>query len=238
MKEPRKNIDVNMIGVLNILEALKTCRSGASFVHIGTTTQYGSLIYEPADENHPEFPTDIYSANKVVGEKYVLLYSRAYDLNTCVVRLPNTFGPRAAIHSPLYTFNNYFIGLALQGKDITVFKPGEQMRNVIYIEDAVAALMLAAESIQLSKAETFLAVGDHHYSVRELATKTCSSMGGKLNLIDWPEGLKNIEIGNARFSNKKIKSVLGWTPKIQLEEGLELTKNYFHNYLEHYLNDK
>jgi len=55
---------------------------------------------------------------------------------------------------------------------------------------------------------------------------------------EWPESLKNIDIGNAKFSNKKIKSVLGWAPKIQLEEGLELTKNYFHNYLEHYFNGK
>jgi UDP-glucose 4-epimerase len=238
MKEPRKNLDVNVIGVLNILEALKECRSEASFVHVGTTTQFGSLIYEPADENHPESPTDIYSANKVAGEKYVLLYSNSYDLNTCVVRLPNTFGPRAAIHSSNFTFNNYFIGLALQGKDITVFKPGEQLRNVIYVEDAVAALILAAESTQSSKGETFLAVSDDHYTVRELAIKTCSSMGGKLNLIDWPKNLKNIEIGNARFSNKKIKSVLGWTPKIKLAEGLELTKNYFSDCLEHYFNDE
>ena len=238
MKEPRKNIDINAIGVLNILEALKECRSEASFVHIGTTTQCGSLVYEPADENHPEFPTDVYSANKVVGEKYVLLYSRAYDLNTCVIRLPNTFGPRAAIHSSKFTFNNYFIGLALQGKDITVFKPGEQLRNVIYIEDAIAALVLAAESIKLTKGETFLAVSDDHYSVKELATITCSCMGGKLNLIDWPEDLKNIEIGNARFTNTKIKSLLGWTPKIELEEGLELTKNYFSHCLEHYFNDE
>ena len=235
MKEPRKNFDVNAIGVLNILEALRECRSEASFVHIGTTTQFGSLIYEPADENHPEFPTDIYSANKVVGEKYVLLYAKAYDLNNCVIRLPNTFGPRAAIHNPNFTFNNYFIGLALQGKDITVFKPGELLRNVIYIEDAVTALVLAAESTQLSKGETFLAVGDHHYSVKELATETCSSMGGKLNLIDWPEGLKKIEVGNVKFTNKKIKSILGWAPKIQLKEGLELTKNYFSHCLERYL---
>ena len=126
----------------------------------------------------------------------------------------------------------------MQGKDITVFKPGEQLRNVIYIEDAILALILAAESTQSSKGETFLAVSDDHYSVKELATKTCSSMGGKVNLINWPEDLKNIEIGNAKFSNKKIKSVLGWAPKIKLEEGLELTKNYFSNCLEHYFNDE
>ena len=57
-------------------------------------------------------------------------------------------------------------------------------------------LSLAAESMQSSKRETFLAVSDDHYSVKELATKTCSSMGGKLNLIDWPKDLKNILIGD------------------------------------------
>ncbi|HAE75928.1 MAG TPA: hypothetical protein DCG52_06005, partial [Alphaproteobacteria bacterium] len=69
--------------------------------------------------------------------KYVLIYCQAYNLRGTVVRLSNVFGPRASIHSPEFTFNNFFIGLALQNKNITVFGQGTQMRNVTYIDDAV-----------------------------------------------------------------------------------------------------
>src|SRR5262245_60589805 len=64
MREPWFDLDVNSRGVVNLLEALRRFNRRAKLVHIGTSTQLGPLRYEPADENHPEFPTDIYSANK------------------------------------------------------------------------------------------------------------------------------------------------------------------------------
>jgi UDP-glucose 4-epimerase len=235
MREPWLNLDVNSRGVINLLEAMKRVNPEASFVHLGTSTQLGPLHYQPADEHHPEFPTDMYSANKMVAEKYVLLYAKAYALKASVIRLPNTFGPQAAIHSPEFTFNNYFIGLALQNKAITVYKPGSQLRNVLYVTDAVEAL-LAASRFDNSIGETFFAVGDDHFSVKEIAEKTCEIMGGSLLMIDWPKDRKAIEIGDAVISNTKIKSTLGWKPKVGFEEGLKLTYDYFQNKLDHYLN--
>ena len=234
MREPWLNLDVNSRGVINILEAIRRVNSGVKFVHIGTTTQLGPLHYQPADEHHPEFPTDIYSANKMVAEKYVLLYAKAYSLNASVIRLPNMFGPRAAIHSPEFTFNNYFIGLALQNKSITVYKPGTQLRNVLYVDDAVDALIAAAEAENAS-GETFFAVGDKHYSVKDIAEQTCLIMGGSVQLIDWPKGRKAIEIGDAVISNAKIKRKLGWVPKIGFEDGLKATFDYYKNKLDKYL---
>ena len=236
MKEPWLNLKTNNLGVLNLLEGLRELNSEASLVHVGTTTQIGALHYNPADEFHPEFPRDIYSANKVLGEKYVLLYSRAYGLRGCVVRLPNVYGPRAAIHSPDFTFNNFFIGLALLNKDINVYKPGNQLRNCIYIEDAVNALLLASQTHK-SNGESFIAAGDFHYSVLEIAKKTVSEIGGKVSLIDWPKNFKSIEVGDAVFTNKKIKSLLGWEPSISLVDGLKKTKEYYSKYLENYLHE-
>jgi len=144
MREPWIDLDVNSRGVINLLEAVRRFRKEAIFVHVGTSTQLGRLEYQPADELHPEFPADIYSANKSVSEKYVLIYANAYKLKCGVIRLSNVFGPRASIHSPSFTFNNYFVGLALQDKPITVFGDGQQKRNVIYVKDAVAGLIQAS----------------------------------------------------------------------------------------------
>ena len=235
MREPWIDLDVNSKGVINLLEAIRRFNSGVRFIHIGTSTQLGKLHYQPADESHPEFPTDIYSANKSVSEKYVLIYAKAYNMRCTVIRLANVFGPRAAIHSPEFTFNNYFIGLALQGKDITVFGEGNQSRNVLYIDDAITALIRTSQTEHIN-GETFFAVGDRHYSVAQIAEATVQYIGsGKVKFVEWPEGRKSTEIGDAIISNKKIKEVMEWTPLYDLEEGLIKTKAYYETCLERYL---
>jgi len=235
MKEPWIDLDVNSRGVVNILETIRKFNHDVRFVHIGTSTQLGKLIYQPADENHPEFPTDIYSANKSVSEKYVLIYSKAFDIDASVIRLSNVFGPRASIHSPEFTFNNYFVGLALQNKDITVYGDGKQMRNVIYIDDAVEALIKTSLS-KGTKGETFFAVGNDHYSVAEIAEETSKIMGsGKVNFIQWPQERKATEIGDAILSNKKIKEIVNWSPRTNLTNGLIKTKEYYKNHLKYYI---
>ncbi len=235
MREPWLDLDVNSRGVVNLLEALRRFNKAARLVHIGTSTQLGPLQYEPADERHPEFPTDIYSANKSASEKYVLVYARAHGLPATVIRLTNVFGPRATIRSPEFTFNNYFIGLALQDRDITVYGDGAQLRNVVYVDDAVSALVTAALD-DASRGQTFFAAGDEHLSVSDIAEATVRAMGsGRVKHIAWPEDRKATEIGNAVISNAKIRETLGWTPRCGFEEGLIRTKQYFATCLDQYL---
>lgn len=235
MREPWMDLDVNSRAVINLLEAVRRFNREAKFIHLGTSTQLGRLHYQPADENHPEFPTDIYSANKSVSEKYVLIYARAYDIDAVVIRLSNVFGPRATIHSPEFTFNNFFVGLALQDKPITVFGDGKQLRNVIYVEDVVSAIACASQARGIG-AETFFAVGDEHFSVVDIAQATVDHIGsGRVVQIPWPKGRKSVDVGDAVISNKKIKSVIDWTPQFSLKEGLIETKAYYSKCLDKYL---
>jgi len=234
MREPWIDLDVNSRGVINILEAIRRFNPKAKMVHIGTSTQLGQLKYTPADENHPEFPTDIYSANKSVSEKYVLIYANAHGLNTSVVRLSNVFGPRACIHSPEFTFNNFFIGLALQQKPITVFGDGIQKRNVIYIDDAVSAILKMLASDQ-TNGQTIFAVGDNHYSVADIATITAETLGGEVKFVQWPKERRAVEIGDAILSNQKAKSLLNWSPKWSFRDALLETQKYYNVCLKEYL---
>lgn len=235
MREPWRDQDVNSRAVVNLVEAIRRFNREVKLVHIGTSTQLGKLYYQPADEHHPEFPTDIYSANKSVSEKYVLIYARAYEIAATVIRLANVFGPRASIHSPDFTFNNYFIGLALQDKDITVYGQGNQLRNVLYVDDAVESLIMSAVN-RLTNGETFFAVSDNHFSVAEIAKATVEYIGsGHVKHIPWPDERKAIDIGDAVISNDKIKSLLNWEPKYDLINGLIKTRNYYDGKLKHYL---
>jgi UDP-glucose 4-epimerase len=235
MKEPWIDLDVNVKGLINLLEAVRRFNPSIKLIHLGTSTQLGKLHYQPSDENHPEFPSDIYSANKSVSEKYVLIYCQAHKIRGTVVRLSNVFGPRASIHSPEFTFNNYFIGLALQNKAITVYGEGLQQRNVTYVDDVVNALILSSQTDK-TNGEVLFAVSDEHLSVADIAKMIVKHLeSGQVSFIDWPKGKKAIDIGDAIITNKKIKQVLNWSPKFTLETGLSLTKDYYQNCLDKYI---
>lgn len=235
MKEPWSDLDVNCRGAINLLEAARRFNKAMKFVHLGTSTQLGKLHFRPADENHPEFPADIYSANKSVSEKYVLIYGKSYGLPATVVRFSNVFGPRASIHSSDFTFVNYFIGLALQNKDITVYGDGAQFRNVLYVDDCVSALIMSALNDK-TNGEVFFATGDKHYSVVEIAKTIIKYIGsGRLKFVPWPKGRRAAEIGDAVISNKKIIDKLGWRPQIDFSNGLIKTRQYYRRCLKQYL---
>ena len=234
MREPLIDIDVNCKGVINLLEAVRRFNPDIRFVHVGTSTQIGRMQLSPVTEAHPEFPVDIYSANKSVSEKYVLVYGNAYNLKTTVIRLANVYGPRSNIKSSDFGFMNFFIGLALQGKDLTIFGEGSQLRNISYVADSVRALIMASQSDE-SWGQVFFAVADKQYNVAEIAEAIAENIGGKVKFVEWPKDREVIEIGDAVISNEKIKTVLNWTPQSSLREGLIKTGEYFTPCLKHYL---
>jgi UDP-glucose 4-epimerase len=234
MREPLVDIDVNCKGVINLLEAARRFNPGIKIVHIGTSTQIGKMQFDAVDELHPEFPMDIYSANKSASEKYVLIYGSAYKMRTTVVRLANTFGPRSNIKSPDFGFINYFVGLALQNKEITIFGKGNQLRNFSFVGDSVTALIRASQTDD-SNNQVFFAVADKQYTVSEVAAKLVEVIGGTLKYIEWPKEREAIEVGDAVISNERIKKVLKWEPEFDLTQGLVKTREYFNPRKKYYL---
>lgn len=234
MREPLIDIEVNCKGVINLLEAVRRFNREAVVVHVGTSTQVGRMMSDVVTEAHPEFPVDIYSANKTAAEKYVLVYAKAYGMRATVVRIANNYGPRSNIRSPEFGFMNYFIGLGLSGKDITVFGDGRQLRNISFVDDSVEALLTAATS-PAAVGEVFFAVADTQISVSDVAAAIADAVGGRVRVVDWPKDRAAIEIGDAIISNEKIRRVLGWTPRTQLADGLRRTRAYFSGCLDAYL---
>ena len=234
MKEPFLDIDVNCKGVINILEAARRFNPDVKIVHVGTSTQVGRMHGVQIDEFHPEFPVDIYSANKSASEKYVLIYGKAYRMQTSVVRLANVFGPRSNIKSPDFGFMNYFIGLALQNKSITVFGDGSQLRNISFVDDCVRALILTALS-ERANGQVFFATSDSQCTVAEVAQQITHVIGGHLKFQEWPPDRRVIEIGDAVINSGRIHDALGWRAESSLGSGLRRTREYFESCLDYYL---
>lgn len=224
--EPVQDSDMNCRAMLTLLEAIRTQAPQTLFVYVASSTQIGTMQYEPVDEAHPELPLDFYSASKTICEKYALIYHHVHGLNTMAVRLPNTFGPRAIPNRKDLGFVNYFIGLVASGGEIQLFGDGHQRRNVLYVEDAVEALLAAAAN-PACIGQALFAAADKSCTVKELAQEIVGTFArGSIRYVDWPDERRRIEVGDAVISHERLTRLTGWRPVFSLREALSRTRAY------------
>ena len=220
---PIHDAEINCLGNLKLLEAVRLLNPKAVVVYTSSSTVIGKALGDLVDESHGEKPLDIYSANKGVAEKYYRIYNRVHDLKTVVLRFANLYGPYGKGY-PEFGFVNYFIHLAWSGEEIKVFGPGDQTRNVLYVEDAADVLYMAAQDPKLV-GEVFFAAHEEHLSVLEIAKEIVRVMGkGKLHHVEWPEERKRIEIDKLRISSELLMKTTGWKPRHSFAQGLEKTR--------------
>lgn len=233
-EDPKRAIRTNYLGTLGLLEGLRSSDIQAKLVHVGTTTQLGPLRHEPADEDHPEYPLDVYSATMVASEKLILAYTHAHGLRASVIRLSNTYGPRAAIHDPNLGFVNYFIGLGLQKKQITVYGDGRSLRSVLYIDDAVEALYRAAVN-ERSIGEVLFAASGRPHKIAHIAEAITRHIGGEVDYVPWPDERRAIDVGDAVIDTARIAKRLDWAAQTELDDGLTKTADFYASRLDSYL---
>ena len=221
---PLLDAEINCMGNLKLLEAIRLLNRDAVVVYTSSSTVIGKAVSQIVDENHSEKPLEIYSANKGVAEKYYRIYHTLHDLKTVVLRFANIYGPFGKGY-PEFGFINYFIHLAWTNQQISIFGAGEQTRNVVYVEDATEILWRAALEPRLF-GEVFFATSGEHLTVREIAEKIVTVFQrGKINHVEWPDERRRIEIEHAQFSNARLQAVTGWKSRYDFVSGLERTKS-------------
>jgi UDP-glucose 4-epimerase len=220
---PLLDAEINCLGNLKLLEAVRQLNKQAVVVYTSSSTVIGKALHEVVDEDHWERPLEIYSANKGVAEKYYRIYHTIHDLNTVVLRFANLYGPYGKGY-PEFGFINFFIHLAWHDQEIKIFGTGAQTRNVMYADDATDILWRVAGEKRLA-GETYFATGTEHLSVAEIAKKIVSVLGrGKVTHIEWPEERRRIEIEDVKFSSARLQSAVNWCPCWDFESGLNRTR--------------
>jgi UDP-glucose 4-epimerase len=231
---PFHDVDVNVRGTLVVLEAIRRFSPEAHVVYAGTRSEYGLIQTVPVSEEHPLLPTEVNSANKAAGDLYHFAYHIAHGLPTVSLRLTNTYGPRMLTAHWRQGFINWFVRLAVEGGTFRLYGDGSQVRDLVYVDDVVKALLLAAVTPQATGQALNVGSGKP-VSLLEIATELIDIAGkGEIEYVPFPEDAKRIEIGDYVADTTKIERVLDWEPAVSLREGLERSVRYFEAHREHY----
>ena len=234
MEQPHADLEINARAQLSILEACRRYNPGIKIVFASTRQIYGKPAYLPVDEGHPLHPVDVNGINKLAGEMYHLLYHQVYGIQTTVLRLTNTYGPRMRVVDARQTFLGIWVRRLLESQPILIYGTGNQLRDFTYVNDVVDALVLVARSKE-ANGEIFNLGHDRPVSLRETAEQLIALHGnGTYQLTPFPAERQMIDIGDYYGDFGKIHRSLGWIPTTSLREGLQRTLEFYERNAAHY----
>ena len=233
MSDPYTDLEINCRSQLSLLEACRKFNRKVKIIFAGTRQQYGRPDYLPIDERHLMHPTDVNGINKMAGEWYHILYNNVYNIRTSSLRLTNTYGPRQLMKHARQGFVSVFIRHAIDGKEIQIFGDGKQIRDFNFVDDVVNAFLITGIDDR-ANGEVYNLGGLEPVSLLDFVKVLSKLTDCSYRIVPFPEEKKRIDIGSIYMNYNKIRTSLGWEPKVTLQEGLEKTVSYYIKYREHY----
>ena len=234
LSNPYPDIDINIKGTAVLLEACRKTNPGALIVRSGTRGQYGPAVKLPVSEETPSDPRGIYEISQLSAEMICRTYTRIHGIRTVPLRLTNVYGPRGQMKHSQFGVVNWFVRLALLGEPIPIFGSGQILRDFLYVEDCVDALLRAAEApaavgeilnVGHDRPSTFLEVAE---VLREIVPET------RIAFTEFTPERKAQEPGDFVSDITKIRALLGWEPKTSLRDGLARTVEFYRERKEEY----
>ena len=214
-------IDINVIGLLNVLEEA-SADGVKKIVMASSAAIYGDNPTVPKLEAMYPEPKSPYAITKLDGEYYLNMFRAEGKINTAAVRFFNVFGPRQDPKGAYAAAVPIFIEKAVKGEDITVYGDGSQTRDFIYVKDIVGALTFVAEHPEVTG--VFNAGYGGQITIEELAQNIIKAAGSSSKVLHAPE--RPGDVKHSRACADKLRNA-GWQPRHTLPEGLATTLEYF-----------
>jgi UDP-glucose 4-epimerase len=227
LSNPYPDIDINIKGTAVLLEACRKKNPRALVIRSGTRGQYGPAVKLPVSEETPSDPRGIYEISQLSAEMICRTYTRIHGIRTVPLRLTNIYGPRGQMKHSQFGVVNWFVRLALEGRPIPIFGSGKILRDFLYVDDCVEALVRAASepgavgevlNVGHDRPSTFLEVAE---ILREIVP------GTKIEFTDFTPERKAQEPGDFVSDITKIRRLLAWEPKVALRDGLARTVDFY-----------
>jgi UDP-glucose 4-epimerase len=214
-------IDINIKGTINLLRGIiKEKITLERFVNTGSSEEYGNGSV-PFNEGQKEIPVSPYSASKVAAVYFCQMLYRTMGLPTVTLRPFLTYGP----YQDIDMFIPSLIYHCIEGKDFPMTE-GDQTREFNYIDDIIEAYLLAARCPKVSG--EIINIGNGiEYRIKDVAKKIVHIMGEPIRLLVGALPKRAGETEHVFCSNEKAKGLLGWSPRINLNEGLERTIDWY-----------
>lgn len=222
IENPQWYYDVNVNGTFNILEEAR--KRDVKVVLIGTCMVYDLTSSEAISEEHPLNPKSPYAGSKLAAENLALSYFHAYGLPVVITRPFNTYGPyqKSDMEGGVVSI---FIKSLLEGKTLNVFGDGTQTRDLLYVEDCAEFIVKATFSDK-AVGEIINAGFGKDIAIKDLALLICKD-AERIRYVEHHH--PQSEIPKLLCNYTRAKKLLGWEPKISLEEGIEKTKEWIRN---------
>ena len=226
---PIQTVKISVMGAINMLETAKA--TGAKILQASTSEVYGDPKIHPQVESYwgnvnPIGERSCYDEGKRCAETLFMDYHRQSDLKIKIIRIFNTYGPNMHPNDGRVVSN--FIVQCLQNEDITIYGDGNQSRSFQYVDDLIEGMVR-----MMATPDSFIGpvnIGNpNEFTILELAQTVIKLTNSNSKLIFKP--LPNDDPQQRRPDITLAKEKLDWSPKIELEEGLEKTINYFDNLL-------
>lgn len=214
---------VGSTGTVNTLDVAKKYNAG--YLHASTSECYGDPLVHPQVETYwgnvnPIGPRSVYDEAKRFSEAVVMGYHRYYSVNTHLVRIFNTYGPRLQVNDGRVISN--FMSQALRGEPLTIYGDGSQTRSFCYVSDLIEGIVLLADSNEHLPVN----IGNpDEWTILECAQEVLAVTGAKTEIISKP--LPQDDPTRRRPDITKAKTLLGWEPKVSLRQGLQKSLQYF-----------
>jgi dTDP-glucose 4,6-dehydratase len=214
---------VGSAGTFNALELAR--KYSAKYLISSTSECYGDPLEHPQKETYwgnvnPIGPRSVYDESKRFSEAVTVAYRRYHKVETQIVRIFNTYGPRMQLNDGRVVPN--FMKQALRGEDLTVYGDGKQTRSFCYVSDEIDGFIRMAKS---SEAGPVNIGNPHEFTILECAERVLAVTGSKSRITF--EALPQDDPKQRCPDISKARRLLGWEPKVQLEEGLKLSREYF-----------
>jgi nucleoside-diphosphate-sugar epimerase len=222
--------------VLPMVRLLDTCREQGwrpGILFAGSVTQCGLPATLPVNETHPDRPVTIYDWHKLLAESYLEHYVRMGWARGATLRLANIYGPGPASAKPDRGILNQMMRRALRGEPLTLHGSGSQLRDYLFITDATDAFLAAAVHLDKASGGHFVLGGGQGHTLAQafhLVVERAALLTGRevpVASVEPPQGLSRIEERNFVADTSRFRSVTGWTPRVALAEGIDLTLKSF-----------
>jgi UDP-glucose 4-epimerase len=221
---PLENHDVNATGTLRLLEASRAA-GVPKFVYVSSSEVYGTAQRVPMTEDHPTFPSTVYGGSKLAGEAYTRAYHRTYGFPTVVVRPFNTYGPRSHHEGDSGEVIPKFMLRCLADKPMVIFGDGTQTRDFTYVSDTARGIMLAATTATAVGRTLNLGSG-FELSINDLA-RAVAEITERPGAEVVHDEARPGDVDRLYADMSQAKSLLGYEPKVRLEEGLAMLLEWY-----------